>query len=529
MVKPRLMGPAKARGGSTVRPILPQISRAASMMISERPKVRSRGSSGERPYSRRMRKRSMRSPSVPTRSGARTSASQKFLVSPSRENPTNAPSMYSEPWAKFTTVISPKMSDSPVASSTKIIPSTRPVKTCAASADSEMSITTSSEALLGAGAVQLFVGRHLGDDLDEAPVALRLVAALDDPEGLEGLVVAGAPPLLALVVVVDGALAERLGHLLGVGGLGELAAAGDLHDAIVSVAAVVAGRHVELLLESLDVALHLRDRVLQLPVEIGAAVDVGVELGAALLELGQPVQRLGDAHLLLHAVTDGLLEEGNVVGPRRDRHEHLGLGRLDLREMGRELGAAQRVGRGPEQGAALLLERFGHDVVALLAPGVVGIDDPPLLAEVLGHPAADRPAGNGGVERFVEGERARVGLGADLVRLAHGDEEHLRLLGLLVDGHLDVGREAADDELHLLVLDQLLCPLRADCGLELVVAEEQLDLAPEDAVLRVQLVRGELGAPLLIGRQGPEWSREREREADADGFPALAAQDGGEC
>src|SRR5713226_4237334 len=186
-----------------------------------------------------MRKRSIRSPSVPTRSGARTSASQKFLVSPSRVKPTKAPSMYSEPWAKFTTVISPKMSDSPIASSTKIIPSTRPVKTCAASTDSEMSITTSSEALFGAGPVQLLVGRDLGDDLGDPPLAFGLLAPLDDPEVLEGLVVAGAPPLLALVMVVDRALAQRRGDLLGVGGLAELAAAGHFHDAAVRVAAVI--------------------------------------------------------------------------------------------------------------------------------------------------------------------------------------------------------------------------------------------------------------------------------------------------
>src|SRR6266542_2178071 len=122
-------------------------------------------------------------------SGATTRASQKFLVKPS-----------------------PKMSESPIASNTNTIPSTRPVKTCAASADRERSITTSSEPLLGAGAVQFLVGRHPAHHLDQPPVALRLVTTLDDPEVLEGLVVAGAPPLLALVVVVDRVGAQRLGH-----------------------------------------------------------------------------------------------------------------------------------------------------------------------------------------------------------------------------------------------------------------------------------------------------------------------------
>src|SRR5919108_426584 len=53
-----------------------------------------------------------------------------------------------------------------MASSTKIMPSTRPVKTWAASAASETSGTPPLRVpLLGAGAVQLLVGGHLGDDV----------------------------------------------------------------------------------------------------------------------------------------------------------------------------------------------------------------------------------------------------------------------------------------------------------------------------------------------------------------------------
>ena len=80
----------------------------------------------------------------------------------------------------------------------------------------------------------------------------------------------------------------------------------------------------------------------------------------------------------------------------------------------------------------------------------------------------------------MEGQRSRVRLGADLVGLADGDEQLAGGLGLLVDGHLDVGGQPADDEVDLLVLDQLFRPLRAHRRLELVVAEEDLDLAPED-------------------------------------------------
>jgi hypothetical protein len=49
--------------------------------------------------------------------------------------------MYSEPWAKLTTVIRPKIRLSPMASRTKMPPSTSPVKSCAARADAEISIT----------------------------------------------------------------------------------------------------------------------------------------------------------------------------------------------------------------------------------------------------------------------------------------------------------------------------------------------------------------------------------------------------
>src|SRR2546430_5616324 len=47
------------------------------------------------------------------------------------------------------------------------------------------------------------------------------------------------------------------------------------------------------------------------------------------LELGQPVERLGDLHLLLHAEADGLQKEGDVVGAGRHRDQDLGLRRSE--------------------------------------------------------------------------------------------------------------------------------------------------------------------------------------------------------
>src|SRR5439155_12435363 len=80
------------------------------------------------------------------------------------------------------------------------------------------------QALFGAGAVELLVGRDAGHDLDDAPLTARLagLASLQYPHVLERLAVARAPPLLALVMVVLAAGAQRIGHDLGLGGLRQL-------------------------------------------------------------------------------------------------------------------------------------------------------------------------------------------------------------------------------------------------------------------------------------------------------------------
>src|SRR5882762_11410915 len=121
---------------------------------------------------------------------------------------------------------------------TKIPPSTKPVKVWAASACSGMSSTRLDVSLFGAGPVELFVRRDFADDVEQAPLALHLLrrADLEDPEILEGLVVAGPPPLLALVVVVLAVLAERVRHRVGVGRLRQLDATGHFVDAVVAVA-----------------------------------------------------------------------------------------------------------------------------------------------------------------------------------------------------------------------------------------------------------------------------------------------------
>src|SRR5262249_41370880 len=158
--------------------------------------------------------------------------------------------------------------------STRMPPRTSPVNNWAARRESERSATRLGEALLGARALQLLAGRDLSGDVEVSPFALGGRTSLDDPQVLERLVVARAPVLLALVVVVDRILAQRVGDGVGVGGLGQLHAACDFLDPAVTVARVAIRRHVEALRERFNVALGLRHRVLKLPVEVGGAVDV---------------------------------------------------------------------------------------------------------------------------------------------------------------------------------------------------------------------------------------------------------------
>src|SRR4030095_4666730 len=155
-------------------------------------------------------------------------------------------------------------------------PRTSPVNTWAVSADSGTSNTPLRVPLFGAGPVELLVGRHAADDVEEAPLALHLLRRPDlhDPEVLEGLVVAGPPPLLALVVVVLAVLPERVRHRVGVCRLRQLDASRDLLDAAVAVAGVRIGRPVELLRVRVDVALGLRQGLGQLVAEVGGPVDV---------------------------------------------------------------------------------------------------------------------------------------------------------------------------------------------------------------------------------------------------------------
>ena len=238
------------------------------------------------------------------------------------------------------------------------------------------------------------------------------------------------------------------------------------------------------------------------------------------------MQRLGDLHLLLHAEADGLLQERDVVGARRDRHQDLRLGRLDLRQVRRELRAAERVGRGAEHGAALLLERLGA------APGCSACPTRSprrrSTTSCRGSASTHVPTAREVMVGFSASWKV-MGLVSGLALISSDWLVEMNsTLDFLVCSLMAICTCAARPPTmnwHVLLLDQLLGALGAHRGLELVVAEEHLDLAAEDAALGVELVRGELGAALHVGGEGGEGAGERQRDADADRVLALRAQD----
>ena len=182
----------------------------------------------------------------------------------------------------------------------------------------------------------------------------------------------------------------------------------------------------------------------------------------------------------------------------------------------------------PDLGGVLDAHLLGDALEAaqhLVAVGVVGDQVGDLLGPELAEGvAADRARRHVRVQRLVEGVFGEVRRLVDGVGLADRVVDHAALRRDLVDRELHRGRQRAAHEVDLLVLDQLQRARRRLAGIELVVAHQELGLAPVEAAALVEDVDGELGAAHLVVGLGAVGAGERHREADLD-RPLLRARD----
>ena len=106
----------------------PKTSFTASSSMSTKAKVsRSWNASGAE-YTRRRNPNSITQPAAATSSGPAISATQKLPLIRNATQAKYAPSMYRLPCAKFSTRITPKISDSPAATSHRYMASLRPTR-----------------------------------------------------------------------------------------------------------------------------------------------------------------------------------------------------------------------------------------------------------------------------------------------------------------------------------------------------------------------------------------------------------------
>src|SRR6266481_1241086 len=120
------------------------------------------------------------------------------------------------------------------------------------------------------------------------------------------------------------------------------------------------------------------------------------------------------------------------------------------------------------------------------------------------------------VQGFVECEAAEIRGFIDGIGLTDRIEDDATFLGDVVDRELHGRRKAADDEIHLFLLDQLKRARRSFPGIELVVAHDQFRLASIKAAGFVELGHSKLsGAHLVLGFGAVE-TGQRDGKADLD-------------
>ena len=220
------------------------------------------------------------------------------------------------------------------------------------------------------------------------------------------------------------------------------------------------------------------------------AVDLVAERGHvgrfADRAVAGPFVFLGQAEIV------GLVADGHAVLAEEDAEQAVEIAG-DLRQERRHVGGAERNAGGADHFAAVLLDLGGIGVARRLAPGIIGIGDVPLLA----HLGERRREGDRLRRRvIVDAEAVAVALrGGQRGVEAHAD--HVDDLGVFPHRHAgetDVGQEAADMGVDIVLLHHLLGLLPRDGRRTLVVDDDQLDRTAVDAAVLVDAVGRHLQA-----------------------------------
>ena len=164
--------------------------------------------------------------------------------------------------------------------------------------------------------------------------------------------------------------------------------------------------------------------------------------------------------------------------------------------------------------AARLLDLLHVGIARRLAPGIVGIGDVPLLAHLVDEIGRERDRLRRRVVERPEAVAVALGRGQRGVE-AHADHvDDLVLLEHRHAGEADVGEEAAEMDVDLVLDHQLLGLAAADVGLGFVVRDHQLDRPAVDAAGLVDAVDRHLHADQRGLAAGGACARQRLQRAD---------------
>src|SRR5512133_941809 len=218
----------------------------------------------------------------------------------------------------------------------------------------------------------------------------------------------------------------------------------------------------------------------------------------------------------------GVLDDDRLGRLDRPVEEGLHVGGLQLGDLGRQGGRRRVVGLVDDDLDSVLRRELRDERLARLAEAGVGGEDADLRRTHLLHLGEDEGDGVAVLLRRLEdvlrdGVHDRLGRGA-------GQQRRPPRLGEPLHLHRLAARRGADDGEDLLLVDELLREgdrlLRAPAG----VLDDELDLLPGDAPLRVELLGEHLERPRLGGAEEGGRTGDGEERADLDGVVGRAGR-----